>query len=354
MSAAAIPPNVQAEWDRLRKRVLKTEEIATAEKEGFFTGRYAVNPFSGEKLPIWVANFVLAEYGTGALMCVPAHDQRDFEFCRKYKLPVRVVVQPLNVAPLVAETMTDPFVEHDQGTLVDSGPYSGLSPEQAIEKMTADAEAARLRQRPDHLPPERLGNFTPALLGHSHSRNLLPQMRHGSGSRRSTSRRPPRKSRSRRNRKIAAGHRAGFRQCKVPEMQRARSPRDGHHGHLRRFLLVFLSLYRSAQPKRAFDKEIARYWFPIDQYVGGITHAILHLLYSRFFTKVMRDIGLVKINEPIAAPFHTRNGSEGRGSHVQIARQRSRRHRNGRAIRLRHGPSLHSLRRSAGKRSGME
>ena len=88
-----------AEWDRLRKRVLKTEEIATAEKEGFFTGRYALNPFSGEKIPIWVANFVLAEYGTGALMSVPAHDERDFEFSRKYKLPVRVVVQPLNAAP---------------------------------------------------------------------------------------------------------------------------------------------------------------------------------------------------------------------------------------------------------------
>ncbi len=137
LDGGSVSTQDHAEWDRLRKRVLKTEEIATAEKEGFFTGRYALNPFSGEKIPIWVANFVLAEYGTGALMSVPAHDERDFEFSRKYKLPVRVVVQPLNSAPLDGDTMTAPFSEHDQGTLVGSGPYNGLSPDEAIEKMTA-------------------------------------------------------------------------------------------------------------------------------------------------------------------------------------------------------------------------
>src|SRR5271169_7229441 len=131
---------LNAQLKAMRQKSSRAADIALAEKEGFFTGRFAVNPFSGAHIPIWVANFVLAEYGTGAVMCVPAHDERDFEFCRKYGLPVRVVVQPLNAAPLVGETMTVPFVEHDLGTLVASGPYSGLAPEQAIEKMTADAE----------------------------------------------------------------------------------------------------------------------------------------------------------------------------------------------------------------------
>src|SRR6266581_7027722 len=110
------------------------------DREGFFTGRYAINPFSGEKIPIWVGNFVLMEYGTGAIMAVPAHDQRDLEFCRKYGLPMRVVVQPLEGEALVEKKMTEAFDEHEQGKLVNSGPYNGLSPQEAIAKMTAFAE----------------------------------------------------------------------------------------------------------------------------------------------------------------------------------------------------------------------
>src|SRR6202021_466744 len=92
-------------WNRLRQRILRGAELASAEKEGFFTGRFAVNPFSGESMPIWVANFVLAEYGTGAVMAVPAHDQRDFEFARKYKIPFPVVIQPLEGPELRADEM---------------------------------------------------------------------------------------------------------------------------------------------------------------------------------------------------------------------------------------------------------
>ena len=117
----------------------KAADIATAEKEGFFTGRFAVNPFSGERVPIWVANFVLAEYGTGAVMAVPAHDQRDFEFAEKYRLPVKIVIQPVAGPPLRPDRMNEAYTEY--GRLVDSGPYSGLTSEQAIEKMAADAAA---------------------------------------------------------------------------------------------------------------------------------------------------------------------------------------------------------------------
>ncbi len=132
---------------RLKKSSVKAEDIATAEKEGFFTGRHVMNPFNGEKMPIWVGNFVLLEYGTGAVMAVPAHDGRDFEFCRKYDLPVRVVVQPPEGELLDGATMTEPFEEHGQGKIVNSGPYNGLSPEEAIAKMGADAEAKGFGKR---------------------------------------------------------------------------------------------------------------------------------------------------------------------------------------------------------------
>src|SRR5260370_30012576 len=113
----ALPDSI--EWTRLKKMrqtSVKTEDLASMEKEGFFTGRRAINPFSGEKIPIWVGNFVLMEYGTGAIMPGPAHHQRDLELCRKYGLPVPVVVQPLDGEPLVEETLHESFDEHGQGS----------------------------------------------------------------------------------------------------------------------------------------------------------------------------------------------------------------------------------------------
>src|SRR5205807_3227903 len=98
--ASPLLKEAEPKLAKMRQASTKTEDLATAEKEGFFTGRHAVNPFNGEQIPIWVGNFVLMEYGTGAIMAVPAHDQRDLEFCRKYGLPVRVVVQPLEGEPL--------------------------------------------------------------------------------------------------------------------------------------------------------------------------------------------------------------------------------------------------------------
>ena len=137
----------EAKLARMRQASVKAEDLATAEKEGFFTGRYATNPFNAEKLPVWVGNFVLMEYGTGAIMAVPAHDQRDFEFCRKYGLPILVVVQPEEGEPLAPEKMTAAFDEHERGKLVNSGPYNGLSVEEAILAMSAHAQAKGFGQR---------------------------------------------------------------------------------------------------------------------------------------------------------------------------------------------------------------
>src|SRR5579872_2787417 len=132
---------MQEQLKSMRAKSVRAADVATAEKEGFFTGRFAVNPFSGESVPIWVANFVLAEYGTGAVMCVPAHDERDFEFAEKYHLPVKIVIQPLHDAPLRADRMGEAYTEY--GKLVESGSYTGLTSEQALDRMSADAAARK-------------------------------------------------------------------------------------------------------------------------------------------------------------------------------------------------------------------
>ena len=303
LAGSSVSTQDHAEWDRLRKRVLKTEEIATAEKEGFFTGQYALNPFSGETIPIWVANFVLAEYGTGALMSVPAHDERDFEFSRKYKLPVRVVVQPLNSSPLDGETMTAPFSEHDQGTLVGSGPYNGLSPDEAIEKMTADAEARgfgnaqiTFRLKDWGISRQRYWG-TPIPVIYCPKCGMLPV--------------PDDQLPVKLPEKVDLVETGKSPLATAPDFVNVKCPKCGEMGRretdtMDTFVDSSWYFYRYCDPhndKAPFDKEIVRHWFPIDQYVGGITHAILHLLYSRFFTKVMRDIGLVKINEPVTRLF---------------------------------------------------
>src|SRR6202041_4101752 len=132
---------LNAQLKVMRQKSSRAADVALAEKEGFFTGRFAVNPFSGAHIPIWVANFVLAEYGTGAVMCVPAHDEGDYEFAAKYGLPIKIVIQPTQGTPLRPDRMSEAYTEY--GRLVDSGPYSGLLTEHAIEKMTADAVAKK-------------------------------------------------------------------------------------------------------------------------------------------------------------------------------------------------------------------
>ena len=300
----AMPDSI--EWTRLRKMrqtSVKTEDLATMEKEGFFTGRHAFNPFSGEKIPVWVGNFVLMEYGTGAIMAVPAHDQRDLEFSRKYGLPVRVVVQPLGGEPLVEERMTAAFDEHAKGRLVNSGPYNGLSPEEAIAKMTAFAEQKGFgraeiifRLKDWGISRQRYWG-TPIPVVYCSKDGLvavpdkdLPVLL------------PP-------NPKLTGEGESPL--ASTPEFVNTTCPKCG--GPARRetdtmdtFVDSSWYFYRYCDPrndKAPYDSTKIAYWFPIDQYIGGITHAILHLLYSRFWCKVMRDLGLITHNEPIARLF---------------------------------------------------
>jgi leucyl-tRNA synthetase len=288
---------------QMRQTSVKTEDLATAEKIGFFTGRYATNPFNGERLPIWVGNFVLMEYGTGAIMAVPAHDQRDFEFCRRYGLPIRVVVQPEGAEPLVPEKMTAAFDEHEGGKLVNSGPYSGLPVDEAILAMSAHAQAKGFGQRETIFRLKDWGISrqrywgTPIPVVYCAKDGIVPV---------------PDKDLPvvlPENAKLTGE--GGSPLAATPEFVNTTCPKCG--GSARRetdtmdtFVDSSWYFYRYCDPhndKAPYDPAKVDYWFPIDQYIGGITHAILHLLYSRFWCKVMRDLGLIKHNEPAARLF---------------------------------------------------
>jgi leucyl-tRNA synthetase len=292
---------MEAQIKAMRQKSTRAEDVATAEKEGFFTGRFAVNPFSGESLPIWIANFVLADYGTGALMCVPAHDERDYEFAEKYNLPVKIVVQPKDGPPVRLDRMNEPFTEY--GKLVDSGPYTGLTSEQAQEKMAADAKAAGFgeaqttyRLKDWGISRQRYWG-TPIPVVYCEKDGIVPV--------------PDDQLPVKLPLDIKLTGEGESPLALSPEFVNTTCPKCG--GPARRetdtmdtFMDSSWYFYRYTDPhndKEPFDKEKVRYWFQIDQYVGGITHAILHLLYSRFFCKVMRDLGLVNHDEPIKRLF---------------------------------------------------
>ncbi len=292
---------IEAQIARMRQKVLRPVEMAATEKEGIFIGRFAVNPFSGASLPIWVANFVLMEYGSGAVMCVPAHDQRDFEFAEKYRLPKPIVVQPPAGNPLIPATLTEAYV--DYGRLVDAGPYSDLASEQAIARMTADAEAkgfgeahTTYRLKDWGISRQRYWG-TPIPVMYCQRCGLVPvpddQL---------PVLLPP------------SVQLTGMGQsplANAPEFVNTSCAKCG--GPARRetdtmdtFVDSSWYFYRYTDPQNSgapFDPPTVRYWFPIDQYIGGIEHAILHLLYSRFFCKVMKDLGLVEHSEPVQRLF---------------------------------------------------
>jgi leucyl-tRNA synthetase len=293
----------EAKLVHMRQSSVKTADIATAEKEGFFTGRYVINPFSGEREPIWVGNFVLMQYGTGALMAVPAHDQRDFDFCRKYGLPVCPVVQPVGSPPLDETTMTGPFEENQDGILVNSGPYNGLSPDEASAKMIDAAEAggfgngATVYKLRDWLISRQRYWGTPIPVVYCEKHGMVPL--------------PDSALPVILPENVQLTGEGPSPLVSTPEFVNAQCPKCG--GPARRetdtmdtFVDSSWYFYRYCDPHNSsapFDKAKVAYWFPIDQYIGGITHAILHLLYSRFWCKVMRDLGLITHSEPAARLF---------------------------------------------------
>ncbi len=277
------------------------KQLAEFDKEGVFTGRYAVNPYNGERLPVWVANFVLLEYGTGAVMAVPAHDQRDFEFCRKYGLEIRPVIRPAGGEPARADLLEEAFVE--DGVLENSGEFSGLSSEEARRRMTAKAEregfgraAVTYRLKDWGISRQRYWG-TPIPVVHCPQCGIVPVPE---------SELPVLLPL---NVRITGRGRSPLES--VPEFVQAACPRCAAPARretdtMDTFVDSSWYFYRYCDPRNdrlPYDPELIAYWFPIDQYIGGIEHAILHLIYSRFFCKVMRDIGLIRHDEPVRSLF---------------------------------------------------
>jgi len=279
----------------ISKEEKAVREAADVEKKGIFTGAFVINPMTHEKIPIWLADYVLMEYGTGAVMAVPAHDQRDFEFAKKYDLPIRVVIQPPG-EELTAESMTEAYVA--PGIMANSGQFDGLENAEGKEKIADYMEANEIgarsinyrlrdwcvsRQRYWGTPIPMIYCDTCGIqpVPDSDLPVVLPQDVEITGD------------------KVSA-------LTSYEDFVKTECPKCG--GTARRetdtmdtFVDSSWYFLRYADPKNEslpFAKEMVNYWLPVDQYIGGVEHAVMHLLYSRFFTKVTRDLGLIDVDEP--------------------------------------------------------
>ena len=278
------------------------------EKEGVNTGRIAINPFNGERLPVWVANYVLMDYGTGAVMSVPAHDERDFEFAQKYSLSIRQVIVRVtheqesfrhNPEMGLDQSTTMPHAFTDYGMLVNSGEWGGKLSQNAMVEMAQYAEknnfgggAVTYRLRDWGISRQRFwGAPIPIIycdecgtvpVPEKDLPVMLPERAEFTGTGQSP----------------LAGV-AEFVNTTCPKCER---PAQRETDTMDTFVDSSWYFFRYCDPQNAdapFDRERVAYWTPVDQYIGGIEHAVMHLLYTRFWTKMMRDIGLVSFNEPV-------------------------------------------------------
>lgn len=285
-------PELQSFIDECRNIKVAEADLATLEKQGKPTGLYAIHPITQEKLPIWIGNYVLMDYGSGAVMAVPAHDQRDYEFAKKYDLPIKGVIQPDTATPL--DISTQAYTQ--EGILFNSQAYDNLPSKEALNVIAQDLEKKGIGQRQVHyrlrdwgisrqrywgtpipmiecttcgtqpVPEKDLPVKLPINVTPSGAQSLLTQL---------------------------------------PEFYETTCPNCG--AKAKRETDTFDTFMESSwyylryacvdQKQKMYDDRV-RYWAPVDQYIGGIEHAILHLLYSRFLHKVQRDLNLVDTNEP--------------------------------------------------------
>ena len=268
-------------------------------KEGFFTGHHAVNPFNGAQVPIWVGNFVLWGYGTGAIMAVPAHDERDFEFCTKYEIPITPVIRPADgeLAVQPAEAFTG------YGIMENSGEWSGLTSEDGRARMAAHAEqngfgkaAITYRLKDWGVSRQRYWG-TPIPMIHCSSCGIQPV--------------PDDQLPVVLPRDVEFTGRGQSPLAKLDSFVNTTCPKCGEPARretdtMDTFVDSSWYFFRYVDPQnteKPFNPATVNPWFPVNQYIGGVTHAIMHLLYSRFWCKVMRDIGLVSVDEPFKNLF---------------------------------------------------
>jgi len=287
---------VDAFVERISLQERSSKAIENYEKEGVFTGAYCINPMNGRRMPVYTANFALMEYGTGAVMSVPAHDQRDFDFARKYDLPIVVVVSPPDER-LDGDTMDAAY--SGDGTMVNSGDFDGMGNRDAMEAIAALMEkngigkkTVSFRLRDWGISRQRYWG-APIPMIHCDSCGIVPVPEA--------------------DLPIVLPEDADLLEggrSPLPALEdfiRSRCPRCGREDARRETDTMdtfvesswYFERYCSPRCETAmFDKDAVDYWMPVDQYIGGVEHAILHLLYSRYFTRVLASLGLVGFKEP--------------------------------------------------------
>jgi leucyl-tRNA synthetase len=280
----------------IHRRMIERNTMDEEEKEGLFSGVHLVHPLTGEPVPLWVGNFVVATYGTGVVMGVPAHDERDHAFAKKYGLPIKTVVQPVGADPL-----PDGSLYIDPGVLAASGTFSGLSSEEAKKAITAElkkrglgSEKIQYRLRDWGISRQRYWG-TPIPIVYCERCGTVPvpekdlpvvlprdvEFTGKGGS-------PLRES--------EAFYRTSCPSCGGPAVRETDTMDTFVDSSW--YFLRFTDPNNGAEP---FSRDAVARWMPVDQYIGGVEHAILHLLYSRFFTRVLNDLGLIPVREPFDA-----------------------------------------------------
>ena len=308
LAGSALKVDVDAFAERVRQQRATRSEEVEEEKEGVNTGVLAINPFSGEAVPVWVANYVLMEYGTGVVMSVPAHDERDFEFAQKYSLPIRQVIAPASHEQINAEpvptTAGDASAEirqsfTDYGVLINSGEWGGKLSRVAIAEMSDYAKqhgfgeaAVTYRIRDWGVSRQRFwGAPVPVIYCPNCGMvpvpyEQLPVVLPATASFTGTGESPL----------------AGVPEFVNTSCPNCDAPARRETDTMDTFVDSSWYFFRYLDPRNdaePFDVEIARRWTPVDQYIGGDSHAVMHLIYMRFWTKFMRDLGMVNFDEPV-------------------------------------------------------
>jgi leucyl-tRNA synthetase len=295
--AARDNPKLAAFVEECKQGSVMEADLATMEKKGMPTGIFVHHPLTNEKVEVWVGNYVLMGYGEGAVMAVPAHDERDFHFAKKYKLPIKQVID-LPGKAFSLDAWQEWYADKESGRCVNSGKYDGLGIKEAVDAIAADLKARGLgdkqvtwRLRDWGISRQRYWGC-PIPLIHCEKCGAVPVpddqlpvvlpedcVPDGSGN--------------------PLNKRPDFLDCACPKCgAKARRETDTMDTFVDSSW--YYSRYASADSGQAMVDERVKYWLPVDQYIGGIEHAILHLLYSRFWTKVMRDLGLVTFDEPFS------------------------------------------------------
>lgn len=289
-----------AERIKNQSTIYRTSDVS--EKEGIFTGRYVINPVNGERVPLWISNYALMEYGTGAVMAVPAHDQRDFDFAKKYNLPIKIVIQPSGIDTFLnPEEMTEAYT--DDGIQINSAEFDGIPNREAIPKIINFFEEKEIGERNinyrlrDWLISRQRYWGAPIPIIYCENCGMVPVPEE--------------------NLPVLLPDNVEFKPHgrspldDVDEFVNTMCPECGNNAKRETDTMdtfvdsswYYLRYISPNDHKQAFDTDKVNKWLPVDQYIGGVEHAILHLLYSRFITKVFYDLKLTDFNEPFKNLF---------------------------------------------------